>query len=454
MKSLKIALGVLMLSALSLSSCLKNDYDTPPDTSSVDPMIPVTHNIAQLKALNGLYNPTNGGDTTFIGEDIVISGIVTANDRSGNFYKQLVIQDDTSSIMILIDANNLYNDYPVGRKIYVKCKGLWLGYDGGLPVLGYEPNEQNGLNMIPQMRINDFIVKANIGNTVKADTVDLAAIKNAQARYYNRLVYIRDAEFVDTTKTYSNPNSTTNRDIEDCDGNTLVVRTSNYSNFANVRVPRGRGGITGIYTVFVSSSRSTPQLLIRDTADVQFRKSRCGEITGNILLREQFGSGTSGAINLTGWTNYAEVGGVKWTFGNSTVVPSRPYAQVTAYQSGQTSVISWLITPGIDLTAKINPRLSFTNADGHDNGATLEVLISTNYDGSNPTAATWTPLPANISKGHTSSFGPFISSGEINLNAYLNQTIHIAFRYTGADLPGDANETTTYEIDDVVVVTD
>ena len=454
MKRLQIALGVLVLSVFSLTSCLKKEYDAPPDMTGYDPMLTVTHNIAQLKALNGAYNPANGGDTTYISQDIVISGIVTANDRSGNFYKQMVIQDDTSAIMLLIDANNLYNDYPVGRKVYIKCKGLWLGYDGGLPILGYSPNEQNGLNLIPQQRMNDFIVKANIGHTVEADTVDLAAIKTAQARYYNRLVYIHETEFSDTAKTYAQPNSTTNRDIEDCNSNTLVVRTSNYSNFANVPLAKGRGAIMGIYTVFVSSSKATPQLVIRDTADVKFTKPRCGAISGNIILMEQFGSATSGTINLPGWTNFSQAGTVKWTHGNGGTVPNKPYAQVTAFGSSQTSVISWLITPAVNLSGKINPRLVFTNADGYDNGATLEILISTDYNGTNPTTATWKPLSANISKGHTTGYGPFISSGEINLNLYANQTVYIAFKYTGADVAGSGDKTTTYEIDDVVVVAD
>jgi len=454
MKGLQIALGILLLSAFSLTSCLKKEYDAPPDLTGYDPMLPVTHNLAQLKALNGLFSPSNGGDTTYIGQDIVISGIVTANDRTGNFYKQLVIQDDTSAIMLLIDANNLYNDYPVGRKVYVKCKGLWLGYDGGLPVLGYSPNEQNGLNLIPQQRMNDFIVKANIGNPVKADTVDLAGIENAQARYYNRLVYIRDAEFSDTNQTYAQPNSTTNRDIKDCDNNLLVVRTSNYSNFANVPVAKGRGGILGIYTVYQSFTKATPQLLIRDTSDVMFRKSRCGVISGNILLSEQFGSATSGAINLAGWTNFAEAGTEKWEHGNNGSVPNKPYALVSAFGSSQASVISWLITPGINLNGKINPRLVFNSSDGYDNGATLQVLISSNYNGTDPTTATWTPLSANISKGHTTgTFGPFISSGEINLNLYINKTVHIAFKYSGSDV-ASAPKTTTYEIDDVIVAAD
>ncbi|HRO41779.1 MAG TPA: DUF5689 domain-containing protein [Flavipsychrobacter sp.] len=452
MKALHLALGILMLSAISITSCLKKEYDAPPDLTSFDPMLKVTHNIAQLKALNGAYNPSNGGDTTFIGQDIVISGIVTANDRSGNFYKQLVIQDDTSAIMLVIDANNLYNDYPVGRKVYVKCKGLWLGYDGGLPVLGYSPNEQNGLNLIPQQRMNDFIVRANIGNTVKADTVDLATIKAAQARYYNRLIHIREAEFADTNQAYSQPNSTTNRDIKDCSGNTLVVRTSNYSNFANVPVAKGRGGITGIYTVFISSSRATPQLLIRDTGDVQFTKPRCGVVTGNILLAQTFENLPRNTTNITGWVNYAQTGNELYavdSFGGT------KFAKVSAFGSTQATVKSWLISPLVNLSGTINPKLIFKTLAGYDNGATLKVFISDDYAGiGDPTTATWMPLSAVISKGPASGYAStWTFSGNINLNTFSG-AVYISFLYEGSDPASGTKKTTTFELDDVIVVAD
>ncbi len=306
MKYFPFTLWLLCLCTFVIPSCLKKEYDIPPDLSGYDPMLPVTHNIAQLKAMNGAYDPVYGGDNTMITDEIIIAGIVTANDRSGNFYKQLVIQDDTAGIMLLIDVSNLYNSYPAGRKVYIKCKGLWLGYENGLPVLGYEPNPQNRLNMIPQQRISDFIVQANIGNEVKADTISLVKAKTPDARYFNRLICIREVQFTDTDRTFSLPNSTTNRRIEDCDNNALVVRTSNYAHFANVLLPAGSGTILGIYTAFVSTAGTTPQLLIRDTTDLHFDQMRCKLLPNEMItisdLRNRFigHSVTLGAFTITG----------------------------------------------------------------------------------------------------------------------------------------------------------
>ncbi|MEI2750497.1 MAG: DUF5689 domain-containing protein [Ferruginibacter sp.] len=69
---------------------------------------------------------TSPGTFDLITDDVIISGVVVANDKSGNFYKQLFIQDSTGAMQLLLDANSLYVTYPVGRKVYIKCKGLTL----------------------------------------------------------------------------------------------------------------------------------------------------------------------------------------------------------------------------------------------------------------------------------------------------------------------------------------
>ena len=71
-----------------------------------------------------------------ITDSILIGGIISADDRSGNFYKTLVLQDSTAGITIRLDESGLYNNYMQGRHIYIKCKGLFLGAYNGLVQLG------------------------------------------------------------------------------------------------------------------------------------------------------------------------------------------------------------------------------------------------------------------------------------------------------------------------------
>ncbi|HRO17130.1 MAG TPA: DUF5689 domain-containing protein, partial [Ferruginibacter sp.] len=109
---------------------------------------------ANLKALH-----TGSGAFTPITQDIVISGIVTANDKSGNFYKQLFIQDTTGAIQVLLNATNLYTTYPVGRRVYIKCNGLYISDDNGNMILGSRAvvGGVPSLEGIPSAMINRYV---------------------------------------------------------------------------------------------------------------------------------------------------------------------------------------------------------------------------------------------------------------------------------------------------------
>ena len=438
MNKIKVASIVMLASTVVLIACLKKDYDVPPDLSQYDPKLEVTHNIAALKRMNGVYNPSNGGDTTLITQEIVISGIVTANDRSGNFYKQIVIQDDSGAIMLSIDANNLYTDYPIGRKVYVKCKGLWLGYDGGLPILASEPNEQMLLNLIVGNDINKHIVKANIGNEIKADTVTIQQIKDAQEKYYNKLVYIKEAQFKDTNYNYAQPNATTNREIQDCNKTTFVVRSSNYSSFATTALPKGKGTIAGIYNVYISASGfKTPQLIIRDTNDVKMNNTRCNGSSSPIqyLLNETF-------ENLNQWNTQNVTGAQVWGIAANYGQP-KPSAAINGYVSGAKENEDWLISKELDLTGKTSITLSFMSACDF-NGNPLECYISTNYSGTGlPSTAIWEKVPALFA---TDQDFKWTNSGNIDISSYKGQIIYIAFKYTST-----TSAAASWEIDNVKV---
>lgn len=266
MKRFSLALSFILLSALTLVSCLKKDYDTPPDTTGNDPNLTVTTSIAQLKAMPQLKEIT---------DDLVIYGIVVADDRSGNFYKQIVIQDSTGGMTILLDQNSIYNDYPIGRKIYIKLKGLYLGNYNDLPQLGHTPDEQGSVTGIPSTLFENYIVKANYPNTITPKEVELSQVAAGNLTLLNTVITIKNVEFDSTQvfKKYADPapSTGTSRTIKGCDGSSIILRTSGFAKFQPYQTPSGNGTITGIYTIY----KGTPQLVIRDTTDVKFNNVRC-----------------------------------------------------------------------------------------------------------------------------------------------------------------------------------
>lgn len=432
-------LTILLICNLAIS-CDKK-FDEPP--AFIPPNIVSDYSISELKNLH-----TNGMVEQII-EDKIIRGIVVADDRSGNFYKSIVIEDSTGGISLSLDRYDLYTDYPIGREIFIKIKGLYLGdynkliqMGGGVDRSGTAP----ALAPIAATLFDQYITRGSFSNKISPVEVSVA---NLNDNYQNMLIQINNCQFAitDTSKTFalagqSSP-SAVNYTMSTCEGDKIILRNSNYADFASFNLPNGNGNITAIYTVY----GTTKQLYIRDTSDTPFYGLRCDGSGGNIIFSQDFTDAPVGSnINLTGWINMPESGSVKYTCAN---FQSNNYAKISAYLSGNDIIKTWLVTPAISLGSYSQKKLSFTNADGYDNGATLKAMLSTNYNGDGkPWNYTWTVLPATISHGHTSSYGSFISSGEIDLSTYSK--IYLAFVYEGAD-GGGTKKTTTFQIDDIKI---
>lgn len=250
-------------------------FDVP--SVNTDPDIPVNMTIGELKERYQGY-----GIFQKIYDDVTIAGIVTANDRSGNFYKQIVIQDETGAIPVLLDGNNVYTAYPVGRRVFVKLRGMMLGDYGGTIQLGLDSVRDGGylnLGRIPVAQFDQFIVKGSFGNTVVPRVITPAALStNIKDPLQSMLVRLEGYQFAerDTSKTYADPEkgvSAVNFTIRNCERQSMILRNSSYASFAALKVPSGSGTITGIYSMF----NATQQLFIRDTGDVQFLQARCGQ---------------------------------------------------------------------------------------------------------------------------------------------------------------------------------
>ena len=454
-KFLKISLSALLLIcfAATLNSC-KKEYDAPPVPT--DPAIVANTTIADLKAMH-----QTAAAFDIITTDVIIEGVIVANDRSGNLYKQLFIEDTTGGLQISLDATNLFGSYPVGRKVFIKCKGLCISDYNNTPQLGVRAMVAGAPSFegIPGNLIRDYVIGGSLNNPVTPHVLTFAQLNAAGTglakpwlnRYLNTLIQMDNFAFVNTNQTYSDTSvykATVNRDIKNCpsDGNnTIIVRTSAYSNFAGKQVAQGRGSILSIYTIF----NTTKQLLLRDSNDIRFTNPYACGLPPGTLLSEDFESigANNATLVLPNWKNIGEVGGVLYQ--NALFGPVK-CAKITAFGTGApAAVTSWLISPQVSLAGATAPKLSFTNAAGFNVGPTsFKVLISTNYTGTNtPSTATWTELPAIWATPPASGFSDFVSSGSINLSAYIGQNVYIAFKYVG----GNPSATTTWEVDDIRV---
>lgn len=154
-------------------------------------------------------------------------------------------------------------------------------------------------------------------------------------------------------------------------------------------------------------------------------------------------------ITIAGWTNYAEVGTKKWKQG---FYSGTKYAEFTAY----TTVIAdrdpvnigWLISPAINMDVYENEKLAFDVAQAYVSTASnsIELLVSTNYDDTNVTSATWTVINFTKPPLDFDTNFDFFSSGKIDLSSYTGN-IYLAFKYKGSGTNFSLDG--TYEIDNI-----
>lgn len=153
-------------------------------------------------------------------------------------------------------------------------------------------------------------------------------------------------------------------------------------------------------------------------------------------------------MDFEGWTNFAEEGTWLWrekTFDNN------GYVEFAAYNSGAAVNKVWLVAPAQDLTDYNKPYVTFSVAQHHldvdspDNS--LEVFISTDYDGTDVLAANWEALNADNLPTKDTDWYEFLRS-EINLEAYAGQTVYIAFKFNGSGT--DTTLDGAFQIDNVI----
>jgi hypothetical protein len=252
----------------------------------------------------------------------------------------------------------------------------------------------------------------------------------------------------DTAKSFADLANKTalSHPLRNCQNGLVYLRSSGFAQFAALGLPNGNGRVQGIFTVFGSQK----QLQLRDTNDLDMRGPRCGLPVLKTLLQEDFEThGTGKKLGLPGWQNFPESGKesfqVEWLNGNR-------FAQISGAFTQAQQISNWLILPAIDLAATRQETLQFKTRDASDNGATLQVLVSTQYDGkAEPWKFKWNPLKASIARGSVGLNTNWLSSGSISLQGFSGK-VFIAFRYEGADPPDQsAKKTTLFQLDDILV---
>lgn len=243
--------------SVSLSSC-DDDFERPP---MVVPTAKRHANttIAELKTkfYTGESNYATLVEKRDDGTDYIIKGRVISSDQAGNFFKQLVIEDETGAIQVNIDSYDLYKSYQYGQEIVIDVTGLYVGAYGKLMQIGSTPNNNYPGRIASdlaakQIEVNGLAEPEKIvaGEYTIAALNDLISNQEEFLAKQCRLVSIKDVTFKDAGKaTLADKGKNTSRTISDGTGD-MIVYTSGYSDFYDYYCPEGKGTIVGILSFF------------------------------------------------------------------------------------------------------------------------------------------------------------------------------------------------------------
>ncbi len=263
---------------LVFTAACSDEFDQPPM------VIPTAEHhanmtIAEFKAKHW-QDDRNYIDT--VKEDEIIHGWVTSSDESGNVYKSLYIMDESGyGLSISINQNSLYNNYRIGQEIVLPLKGYFVGKYNGQQQLGYPQWYAAGsaweATFLPQAMWESMVELNGLPDLSKVDTLevnisDFQGHTDAETlmKYQGRLVRINGVTFEDkgdvfaVQPTADGKNGSTNRNITDESGNTLIVRNSGYADFRGDILPDGEVDVIGLLSMY----GTTWQLYLRSASDV------------------------------------------------------------------------------------------------------------------------------------------------------------------------------------------
>ena len=457
MKTNKIlAFFTVVVMAIAMTSCVQDDDFSVPaslgdeENRRLETLLQNIDNgtvsMITINELKSLFV----GQPLFIESEIAVKGYVSSSDATGNFYKEFYMQDDpenpTGGIGVMLNQVDSYNQFNQGREVYIYLKGLYLGENSSDVISIGGQLDGEFLDDMSEYQARLQVLRSA---TTMPLTPVLLAPSGVNTSHLGVFVTLESVQFPmayagGTFHNQVNDFDTRYPLVSCLDGSEIQLETSSFASFWQEPIPTdGRGNISGVITQGFGGSPRV--LVLNTTADIHFTEQRCDPV-----FEESFSNSIDNTIlDTPGWINYAEAGSELWM---EDVFSGNGYARFSAFGSGESSNIGWLITPAIDLDAQDGEILTFQTEHsypdaGHD---PLEVLISTDFDGTEAgiATATWVPLTFDVSYivDYNTWFN-FTSSGPIDLSGYSG-TAYIAFKYTGSDT---ANQNMNLDIDNVQI---
>lgn len=462
-----IILLIAFVTSISFTSCVEDGDFTVPESLGAEENAAITKilagisaNTMELKTVQQVKDLFVANTATEITGDLVVKGYVTSSDETGNFYKEFFIQDKaenpTTAIKVVLELTDSYNKFNFGREIYINLKGLYIGEvrsGDGIVAIGGSGNIDNEVENLSLNQTAIHVLRAAKTETIVPLELTFSAINNGHVGMF---IQVNDAQFPTALagKPFVDPNDRfdTQRTLESCEGfgfANFILETSAFASFKSSGIPAGGGTIAGVISKTFNGSDIV--LALNDVKDVKMDGARCTPLDikdFTVVYEDDFNTGTDNTnFNFPNWTNFAETGNELWT---EQVFQGNGYAEFSGFRTNDVVNVGWLISPKVDLTAGSNVFVNFKLAQHHldSDKNTLEVLVSTNYDGTNVAAATWQAVTVNTPT-QADSWYQFKDAGLVDVSSFSGD-LYVAFKYSGSGTDTDLDG--AYMVDDFKVL--
>ena len=275
----------LMAGAYALTACQDRDWEVPDSITTEPPygnnslVAGTTTTIAELQST---YKSTiSASSYKQITDDLWLRCVVTGNDLGSNIYKQITVQDETGGIIIGINASDQGAIMPVGQKLLVSLKDLYIGgygaqaqigglYDGGIGRMELAVWKQH------VRLIMDGTEEATAFGKMKVDTLDFDASKT-MAEQSGRVVLLKGVTISGGGTQVLAPDDGSVSPVGGCINRTIsggnagskcLLRSSTYADFKGIAIPKGTVDLYGVATWF----KGDWQILARTPSDLTWLK--------------------------------------------------------------------------------------------------------------------------------------------------------------------------------------
>ena len=230
-----LTLILSFVAVIAITSCVEDDDFTVPSSLGDEENAALatlleTSTEVDMTYVQGLYTP---GTAVLINSNIYVKGYVSTSDATGNFYKEFFMQDlpsnPTKTLKVALDQGDSYNQFNLGREVYINLKGLYIGEErigNGVYTIGGDTETDNfgtTVEKLIESQVKSKILRSNTTATMIPLPKTFSTIGSANV---GMLVSVDNVEFVNNLagKPYFDPNQSfdTKREMISCEGSDYV----------------------------------------------------------------------------------------------------------------------------------------------------------------------------------------------------------------------------------------